>query len=674
MRRMTILGLATVLLWAVAPSVGVSAATPAIEVTKTGELIQVSGLPVSGDLIQFVIWVSNVGDVSVDVTSVTDSLKDLTQSRCLLRTFEPGTTGGCFHFYEITQADIDRGLVVNTATVEAVGPGGVVVSDTDTELVLLDQAQAPALDVLKDFTSNADEDGSGTVSLGDTLTFTITATNTGNTTLTNVVVTDDKVTATGGTTPCLAVKMGEACTLVGTYTVAQGDIDAGFVVNTGSADSNSTGPVSDEKTVPIAAPPPEPNGPPVVVVVQGINSSWTCEDRNENVEELYGFLSSEVTDEGEPVFADDTQLLVFSYSGRYEACSGEGQPNEAFYHATDTCDSIDDKDPFDDNEVGYSTMFRDWYERDFDLDATPSAVHVVAHSMGGVVVAHALSQWATVPDNLASVTTLDSPLQGHPRADLILVTGLPPGGRCGLGSSAIDDFDTNGSTSLPPAIADIFRLRDRLDYLTTIGNNADDTVGPGISHLPGAWLTFRIDEGKCGLLDHQCVWVDPRAHEAVFASVTQPHPGQGVERGQPQVLIDRDSASEDYYACGTKLANVIGSDKSEQVFAADSANQVLYGGPKPDVIVGLGGRDTIHGDWHVNIYQSPIRDEVGSADTICGGPSRDSIFGGPGYDRITADDDGGKPKKDKVDGQGDRAVCDLDQKDAKQALNCDRPA
>ena len=46
----------------------------------------------------------------------------------------------------------------------------------------------PGLVVDKVLTSNADEDGSGDVSVGDTLTYTITATNTGTANLTNVVV------------------------------------------------------------------------------------------------------------------------------------------------------------------------------------------------------------------------------------------------------------------------------------------------------------------------------------------------------------------------------------------------------------------------------------------------------------------------------------------------------
>jgi uncharacterized repeat protein (TIGR01451 family) len=118
----------------------------------------------------------------------------------------------------------------------------------------------PALDTVKELTSNADEDASGTVSAGDTLTYTVTVTSTGTATLNNVVVTDDLITPTGGTTPCATLAPAATCTLVGTYVVTQTDVDTGSITNTGTGDSDDTDPAVDDTLVTQVS----GNPPPVV--------------------------------------------------------------------------------------------------------------------------------------------------------------------------------------------------------------------------------------------------------------------------------------------------------------------------------------------------------------------------------------------------------------------------
>ena len=90
--------------------------------------------------------------------------------------------------------------------------------------------QAPSLKTVKELTSNADGDQSGNISLGDVLTYTVTVTNTGNTTLTDVTATDNRITP--GMTTCSSLAPGQECILVGTYTVTVDDILAGKIVNT----------------------------------------------------------------------------------------------------------------------------------------------------------------------------------------------------------------------------------------------------------------------------------------------------------------------------------------------------------------------------------------------------------------------------------------------------------
>ena len=83
--------------------------------------------------------------------------------------------------------------------------------------------------------------------LGDTISYSIVATNTGNITLTNVVVSDPLLTPSSNT--CASVAPGATCTLTGDYVVPQADLDAGSFTNTATADSDQTATVDDSETV-----------------------------------------------------------------------------------------------------------------------------------------------------------------------------------------------------------------------------------------------------------------------------------------------------------------------------------------------------------------------------------------------------------------------------------------
>ncbi|HQZ62988.1 MAG TPA: hypothetical protein PK021_11340, partial [Dokdonella sp.] len=150
------------------------------------------------------------------------------------------------------QTTIDAGAstpLVNTATASSdQTPTPVTGSATVT-------VRQPALNTVKARTGNADGDGSGSVTQGDVLTYTITVTNTGNVPLTNVVVSDPLITPTGGTTPCASVAVGGTCTLIGTYTVTAADVTTGSISNTGTGDSNETGPDTDTLVTPVVGSP-----------------------------------------------------------------------------------------------------------------------------------------------------------------------------------------------------------------------------------------------------------------------------------------------------------------------------------------------------------------------------------------------------------------------------------
>lgn len=105
-----------------------------------------------------------------------------------------------------------------------------------------------ALTFTKELTGTTDADASGSVTLGDTLTYSLTATNTGEAELTDVVVDD---VLTGDSTTCASVAPGATCVLTASLVVSQAEVDARQIVNTGSARSAQLAAVESVVTTPV---------------------------------------------------------------------------------------------------------------------------------------------------------------------------------------------------------------------------------------------------------------------------------------------------------------------------------------------------------------------------------------------------------------------------------------
>ncbi|MGM9426711.1 beta strand repeat-containing protein [Hydrogenophaga sp. MI9] len=87
----------------------------------------------------------------------------------------------------------------------------------------------PTQSLTKQVLGNADGDGNGKISMNDVLTYRVTMTNTGFVPLTNVVVSDPRITPSS--TTCATVLNGETCVLQGTTTVTAADVVARKIVN-----------------------------------------------------------------------------------------------------------------------------------------------------------------------------------------------------------------------------------------------------------------------------------------------------------------------------------------------------------------------------------------------------------------------------------------------------------
>ncbi len=215
-------------------------ANPVVTVDKEAAA---HGADTAGDTIDYTFVVTNAGNVTLDAILVTDPM--VGSVGCPASTLVPGGSMTCAATYELTQDDVDAGSVQNEASVNANAPNGDGVTATDSTdtpiqadpvIVLDKQAGIP--------TGNT---------AGSTLDYSFLVTNAGNVTLDPVAVSDPRV----GPVECEVGSLGpdEATTCAATYTLTQGDVDAGHVANlataTGTPPSGSDVSASDETDTPI---------------------------------------------------------------------------------------------------------------------------------------------------------------------------------------------------------------------------------------------------------------------------------------------------------------------------------------------------------------------------------------------------------------------------------------
>jgi uncharacterized repeat protein (TIGR01451 family) len=236
------------------------AGTPTLTLDKTGALnLGADGRADVGDLITYAFTVTNTGNQTLTNVAIADALAGVTMSGGPIATLAPGAsdTSSITATYALTQADIDTGRVINTATASAVAPGGGAVSATDS--LTLPVTGAPLLTL--DKTGVLDLGADGRAGVGDVITYAFTVANGGNVTLSNVVVADALagVTVSGGPIATLAPGASDASSITATYVLTQADVDAGRVINTATATGQTpsgdslTG--TDSVTVPVAAAP-----------------------------------------------------------------------------------------------------------------------------------------------------------------------------------------------------------------------------------------------------------------------------------------------------------------------------------------------------------------------------------------------------------------------------------
>ena len=170
---------------------------PGIDIRKNAEGADTQQI-VSGGTASFTIRVTNTGDVALSNVAVTDADAPGCASNI------GALAVGAFYEYTCTITGILMDFV-NTAIVSGTPPVEIVVTDNDPSSIdVID----PSIDIRK----NAEGADSQQVLVGDTVTFTIYVENTGDVTLTNVVISDPLVPDCDNTYALLAAGASDTYT------------------------------------------------------------------------------------------------------------------------------------------------------------------------------------------------------------------------------------------------------------------------------------------------------------------------------------------------------------------------------------------------------------------------------------------------------------------------------
>lgn len=225
---------------------------PEITLTKTGTLhddvVAPSGQVNAGDTITYVFMITNTGNVTVHELTIEDAGVTLSGSPVTVNLAPGQSNSAITGTHILTQDEIDSGSYDNTATAKALTPEDEEVSDDDTETIELAGEPSITLEKAGSFVDDV-VPPAGVVNAGDQIEYQFTVENTGNVTLTDVVVTDADVNVvlSGCTIGTLDVGETDSTSCTGLYTVTQGDIDAGSFTNTATVDAEDPdeNPVSD---------------------------------------------------------------------------------------------------------------------------------------------------------------------------------------------------------------------------------------------------------------------------------------------------------------------------------------------------------------------------------------------------------------------------------------------
>ncbi len=208
-------------------------AAPSLFVEKTASASADGGSYGLGEEVTYTIHVVNNGNVTVSGIEVTD---DLTGDSWTIGSLAPNGDDTFTATYTVTENDLLKGSIDNTAAATGKDPNGNDVTGSATKSIATDTKEGH-LTLTKETTS-APANGSEYV-LGETITYRITVVNDGNLTLTDIAVTDD---LTGDRWDIASLEPGAEQTFETEHMVDETDVLAGRVVNEATATGISPDP------------------------------------------------------------------------------------------------------------------------------------------------------------------------------------------------------------------------------------------------------------------------------------------------------------------------------------------------------------------------------------------------------------------------------------------------
>lgn len=301
-----------------------------------------------GEVIPYSLTVSNTGNVTVSGIELEDALAakslKVDWGGNAGHTLAPGQSVPASASYAISDTDVDRGIVENTAQAGGKAPNSSPVKSNVAKAATTIEKAEPALALVKTGTEQVTGDD---VKPGHEVEFDFEIENTGNTTLKGISVKDALRGIGDIELERDELAAGEKTSGKATYRLTQDDIDAGFVKNSATAMAKTPTDVDVESnesshTVTIV-------GSPSLSIVKKVDREFVSGTKSElrNTELTYSFT---VTNTGTTTVSDigiDDEL-----DGLGEIKFGEKKAAPADTDGSDVADTDADGDDTDDGDDG----------------------------------------------------------------------------------------------------------------------------------------------------------------------------------------------------------------------------------------------------------------------------------------------------------------------------------